>query len=232
MTSAHILALIPAYNESRRIADVVRQTQKHLPVLVVDDGSKDDTAARAEEAGASVVRQQPNQGKGAALRRGFRYALENGYEAVVTLDADGQHDPDELPKFLAKFEEEGTDLIIGYRRFNEMPPVRRLSNMLGTWLFSWAVGARILDNQSGYRLLSRRMIEGLLESLEAGFEFELEQIVVCAEQGYKLDWAPIRTIYEGEKSHIRPLKHVQNFVRVSLQTRQRLKQGAKKGGGQ
>jgi glycosyltransferase involved in cell wall biosynthesis len=224
MTSARVLALIPAYNEASRVADVVKKTEKYLPVLVVDDGSTDDTAARAEETGAAVLRQQPNQGKGAALRRGFLYALEYGYEAVITLDADGQHDPAELPKFLAQFEAEQSDLIIGYRHFNEMPLVRRISNTVGTWIFSWAVGTRILDNQSGYRLLSRRMIEALLESLEAGFEFEMEQIVVCAEREYKLVWVPIRTIYEGEKSHIRPLKHVQNFVRVSLQTRQRLKE--------
>jgi glycosyltransferase involved in cell wall biosynthesis len=225
MTSARVLALIPAYNEASRVADVVKKTEKHLPVLVVDDGSTDDTTARAEEAGATVLRQQPNQGKGAALRRGFLYALEYDYEAVITLDADGQHDPAELAKFLTQFEAEQSDLIIGYRHFNEMPLVRRISNTVGTWIFSWAVGVQILDNQSGYRLLSRRMIEALLESLEAGFEFEMEQIVVCAEREYKLVWVPIRTIYEGEKSHIRPLKHVQNFVRVSLQTRQRLKEG-------
>jgi hypothetical protein len=105
-----------------------------------------------------------------------------------------------------------------------MPLVRRISNTVGTSLFSWATGTPILDNQSGYRLLSRRMIEALLEGLEAGFEFEMEQIVVCMERDYKLAWVPIRTIYAGETSHIRPLHHVWNFVRVSLQTRKRLSQ--------
>lgn len=218
-----ILALIPAYNEATRVAGVVEHTQVHLPVLVVDDGSSDETAAQAEAAGATVLRQRPNAGKGAALRRGFRYALENGYQAVLTLDADGQHDPAEIPKFLECYATQNADLIVGYRQFNKMPPVRRLSNSLGTWFFSWAAGVKILDNQSGYRLLSRRMIEALLKGLEAGFEFEMEQIVVCVEQGYKLDWVPIRTIYEGEKSHIRPLKHAWNFLRVTVQTRKRLR---------
>lgn len=226
MTSPRILALIPAYNEQNRVADVVTRTQIHLPVVVVDDGSKDETAQRAEKAGATVLKQIPNAGKGAALRRGFRHMLEHNYDAVITLDADGQHDPAELPKFIECYQKNQSDLIIGYRQFHEMPLVRRLSNTFGTWLFSWAMNTRILDNQSGYRLLSRRMVEALMETLEAGFEFELEQLVVCVEQKYRLDWVPIRTIYEGEKSHIRPLQHVRNFVRVSLATRRRL-QGKK-----
>lgn len=221
-----ILALIPAYNEAILIAEVITKTSEFLPVLVVDDGSSDDTAAKAEAAGATVLRQIPNQGKGAALRRGFSYALEHGYDAVLSLDADGQHDPAEAVKFIKSFTETGADLIIGHRNFEQMPIVRRISNTFGTALFSWATGASILDNQSGYRLLSRRMIEALLEGLEAGFEFEMEQIVVCMERGYQLAWVPIRTIYAGETSHIRPLHHVWNFVRVSLQTRKRLSRSA------
>jgi glycosyltransferase involved in cell wall biosynthesis len=222
MTSANILALIPAYNEAKRVADVVTHTYKYLPVVVVDDGSSDETATQAERAAATVLRQEPNQGKGAALRRGFRYALEHGYEAVLTLDADGQHDPAEITKFLNCFAQTHADLIIGSRSFEQMPLIRRISNTLGTLFFSWATGTRILDNQSGYRLLSRRMIEALLESLEAGFEFEMEQIVVCIERGYPLAWVPIRTIYAGETSHIRPFQHGWNFLRVSLETRKRL----------
>src|SRR5574338_203 len=95
--------------------NLIKQAQAYLPVVVIDDGSKDDTAAQAEKAGAEVVRQIPNQGKGAALMRGFRYALERGCAATVMLDADGQHDPDEIPKFLQAFEETGADLIIGQR---------------------------------------------------------------------------------------------------------------------
>jgi glycosyltransferase involved in cell wall biosynthesis len=220
-----LLALIPAYNEATRVADVVTGAMAHLPVLVVDDGSTDATAEMAEEAGASVLSQVRNQGKGAALRAGFRWALDRGYEAVLTLDADGQHDPNEIPEFLRAYAEHRADLIIGARDFDQIPWVRRLANTLGRWTFSWALGQPVLDNQSGYRLISRRLLEATLSSRESGFEFEVEMIVTCVELGYALEWVSIRTIYAGEKSHINPLKHVYHFLRVVWQTRQRM-QGA------
>jgi glycosyltransferase involved in cell wall biosynthesis len=231
-----VLALIPGYEEGPRIGAVVERARRHLPVLVVDDGSTDDTAARAEAAGAVVLPQRPNQGKGAALRMGFRRALDEGYDAVVTLDADGQHDPDEIPRFLAAFA--GGDealagasgpagpaavaasgprpeLVIGRRDFGQMPPVRRLSNTLGGAAFSWAVGRPIPDNQSGYRLLGRRLMAAMVASRESGFEFEVEMIAVCIRRGWTLGWVPISTIYAGEPSHVRPIHHLRNFVRAT-----------------
>ena len=214
-----ILALIPAYNEASHIRDVVTGARTHLPVLVVNDGSTDDTATRAEEAGATLLDQIPNQGKGAALRAGFRWTLDAGYEAVITLDADGQHDPAEIPKFLGAYADDQADLIIGAREFEDMPPIRRLANTVGRWSFSWAIGQPILDNQSGYRLISRRLTEAILISGEAGFEFEVEMIVICVQRGFTLDWVPIRTIYADEGSHIRPWHHTVNFIRMVWQTR-------------
>ncbi len=216
--SARILALIPAYNEAGRVGPVIARTRKHLPVLVVDDGSTDDTAIVAENAGATVLRQRPNQGKGAALGAGFRQALDHGYDAVITLDADGQHDPDEIPAFLEAFSTQHADLIIGERNFSQMPFPRNISNTVGRWLFSWALGQPVRDNQSGYRLLSRRMMEATLASSEAGFEFEVEMIVTCVQQGYTLAGVPIRTIYAGETSHIKPLHQTIHFMRVLWQT--------------
>lgn len=223
MSNRKILALIPAYNEATRLAAVVSGALVHLPVLVVDDGSSDDTAAVAERAGATVLRQRPNQGKGVALRAGFRQAIAAGYDAVLTLDADGQHDPAEIPKFLEAYRRSQADLIIGARRFNQMPPLRRLANSLGRRAFSWALGQAVPDNQSGYRLIGRGLLAELLSSREQGFEFEVEMIVICVERGFKLAWVPIRTIYTGEGSHINPLQHVVNFGRVVWQTRQRLR---------
>jgi glycosyltransferase involved in cell wall biosynthesis len=214
LEGARLLALIPAYNEGPRIVDVVRGALAHLPVLVVDDGSTDDTSARAEVAGAEVIVQGPNQGKGAALRAGFGRALERGMDAVVTLDADGQHDPTEIPAFLDAYATMGAELIIGRRDFRRMPPIRRLSNEIGGRAFSWAVGRPIPDNQSGYRLIGSRLMARLLASRESGFEFEVEMITTAIRAGHPIAWVPIRTIYRGEPSHIQPWGHFMSFVRI------------------
>jgi glycosyltransferase involved in cell wall biosynthesis len=218
-----ILALIPGYNESERIRAVIDAARAFLPVVVVDDGSTDETAAIAEAAGATVLRQVPNQGKGAALKRGFRHAMENGFDAVLMLDADGQHDPAEIPKFLHAHATNNSDLIIGYRNFSEMPFKRKVANTVGRASISWAMGQKILDNQSGYRLVSRRLMQATLESDEAGFEFEVDMVVLCIRRGMRLDWVPIRTIYAGEGSHIKPWHHIKNFFRVVRKTRRLMK---------
>jgi glycosyltransferase involved in cell wall biosynthesis len=221
----NIVALIPGHQEGPRIAAVVAGARSFLPVVVVDDGSTDDTAAQAEAAGATVLVQRPNAGKGAALRAGFRHALEHGVAAVVTLDADGQHDPAEIPAFLAAFEATGAELIIGRRDFATMPLVRRLSNTLGGWVFSAAVGRRVADNQSGYRLIGRRLMTALLDSDESGFEFEVEMIARCIALGLPTADVPIRTIYAGEPSHIRPWRHFTEFLRVTRAARHIVKGG-------
>jgi len=215
------VALIPAYNAAHLLTPVVQGARAHLAVLVVDDGSADATAKVAEQAGATVILQRPNQGKGRALQTGFRRALADGYDAVLTLDADGQHDPAEIPKFLDRYDATHADLIIGARDFSTMPFIRKLSNTVGTRAFSWAMRRRIRDNQSGYRLISRRLVEATLQSEEAGFELEVEQIVICLEHGYQLDWVPIRTIYGDDDSHIKPLQHVVHFFRVVFASRRR-----------
>jgi len=217
------VAIIPAYNEARRIEPVIVETLKHLPVIVVDDGSDDDTSQVAEKLGAEVLLQNPNQGKGAALKAGFKRAIDQGFEAVVTLDADGQHDPAEIPKFTQLYEEIAADLIIGARDFSDMPPVRRIANWLGRHSFSWAMGETILDNQSGYRLISRRLMQELAVIEQEGFEFEVEMIVSCVQNGYDLEWVEIRTIYAGESSHINPIKHLTNYISLLLSTRRNVK---------
>ena len=218
------LAVIPAHDEAPRIGPVVSSAARFLSVLVVDDGSLDETATVAEGAGAQVVRQSPNQGKGAALRTGFRVALAQGAEAVITLDADGQHDPAELPGFLAEAARlaaagRPAELIVGRRDFRHMPPLRRLSNGLGRVALSAAVGRRIDDNQSGYRWVGRRLVAATLDSTESGFGFEVEMIAICLREGWRIEWLPIRTIYGDERSHIRPLRHLREFLAVTRRAR-------------
>lgn len=215
----HLIALIPAFQEGPRIAAVVSAAAGHLPVVVIDDGSTDDTAGVAAAAGAAVIRQAPNQGKGAALREGFRHALAAGADAVVTLDADGQHDAADIPRFLDAFEADGPSLIVGQRSFGAMPPIRRLSNTIGGWVFSAAVGRRVADNQSGYRLIDRRLMAVLLDSHESGFAFEVEMIARAIALDLLIAWVPIRTIYAGEPSHIRPLAHFAEFLRAARDAR-------------
>lgn len=215
----NIIALIPAFNEAERIQPVIQVARRYLPVLVVDDGSRDDTAAVARSSGAEVVSQSPNQGKGVALRLGFQRMLELGCEAGITLDADGQHDPAEIGAFLAAYQAGRPDLILGTRNFSQIPPVRQLANRLGQLSFSWALGHPIQDNQSGYRLISRRLMEAVLKSQEMGFEFEVEMILIAVQRGYAIVEVPIRTIYGSERSHIQPLKHILGFIRILIHTR-------------
>jgi glycosyltransferase involved in cell wall biosynthesis len=219
-----VLVLVPAHDEAPRIGGVVSGAVRHGPVLVVDDGSSDRTAAVAATAGAAVLRQQPNQGKGAALRAGFAAALEGGFEAVITLDGDGQHDPAEIPTFLGAYARRSvagqpTELIVGQRDFSRMPVSRRLANTLGTLTLSAAVGRWIPDNQSGYRLIGRRLMAAMASSHEDGFAFEVEMIAVCLREGWPLAWVPIRTIYGDETSHIQPGRHLREFLAVTGRAR-------------
>jgi glycosyltransferase involved in cell wall biosynthesis len=219
--AADVLAVIPAHDEASRIGPVIREAVRHLPVLVVDDGSADETAAVARAAGATVLEQRPNQGKGAALRAGFRQALEAGVAAVVTLDADGQHDPAEIPTFLgaARLDHGGPELVVGRRDFGSMPLVRRISNATGTLVLSAALGRWVPDNQCGYRRIGRRLMAAMLDSRDAGFAFEVEMIAVCLREGWPMAWLPIRTIYADEASHIRPLRHLREFLAVTARAR-------------
>jgi len=224
MSETSILALIPAWNEATRIGPIVKTTRARLPVVVVDDGSDDDTPAVAEAAGATVVRHSQREGKGVALMTGFDWALEQGYDAVITLDADGQHDPADIPKFLAAYAAGAGDLIIGQRDFSQMPFPRLFTNPFGSWLLSLALGTRIYDNQSGYRLHSRRFLE-TLDLTTTGFELEVEVIIHAVCRGVRIGWVDIRTIYDIDKvSYFHPIKDTARFFgMVWYAWRQRMK---------
>ena len=209
--------MIPARDEAPRIGAVVRGAALHAPVLVIDDGSVDGTAEAARAASVEAVLRHPeSRGKGEALRTGFQAALARGADALITLDGDGQHDPAEIPAFLAARRATSADLVVGARDFRSMPLSRRLANTLGRRVLRWAARADIPDNQSGYRLVSRRLMEAMLESgTEPGFGFEVEEIAMCLKRGWRIEWVPIRTIYGDEASHIRATTHVARFLRLA-----------------
>jgi glycosyltransferase involved in cell wall biosynthesis len=208
--SEKTVVLIPAYNASRTVGDVVKACRDVVSnVVVIDDGSRDDTAAAAKSAGADVVSHPKNRGKGGALKSGFAWALEHGYDAVITLDADGQHLPREIPKFLRAREETRADLIIGGRAhlFGEMLPRRRLANRFSAWSIAMASGARITDSQSGFRLYSANLLRHLRLRTD-GFDMESEVIVHAGRRGFKVLTIPIDLGFvDGiSTSHYKPLK--------------------------
>jgi glycosyltransferase involved in cell wall biosynthesis len=224
-----VVAIVPAHDEVTRIGPVVRALVAHgLPVLVVDDGSNDDTADEARAAGARVLSLSPNRGKGAALKAGFQEVLASAAaprrEAILTLDGDGQHDPAEVPALLSAWKDSGADLVVGARDYLQMPPVRWFTNSLSKLVFSWAVGVKVPDNQSGYRLRTRRLAEADLASTEQGFAFEVEEIAICVGRGYRLVWVPIKTIYGTETSDIKVWSHFVSFMRVTGRARRRVRE--------
>lgn len=213
------VALIPAWNEGRMVQGVVRDAAEHLPVVLVDDGSDDDTPELAEREGALVLRHEKNQGKGAALRTGFMWAVEERVGAVVTLDADGQHDPREIPKFLVVHRASGAELVIGRRDFQRMPFPRCYTNPFGSWLLSLAVGELIHDNQSGYRLYDRDLLR-VLDLDSEGFEFEVEVIGAALQNDLRIAWVDISTIYNTQtRSYFHPLRDSARFLRTVWQAR-------------
>lgn len=209
-----VIALIPAYNEARFISDVVKGAAKYVPVVVIDDGSSDGTGGAAALAGAKVVAHGRNQGKGKALLTGFDYAINRGVDAAITLDADGQHDPDEIPLFIEAFRSGQGDIIIGKRQYNQMPTKSRFGNRIGSFFLRFAMGRPIPDNQSGYRLLSLDAMKKVRPT-STRFEAEVEMLLRADFAGLTVGWVPIRTIYNEKKSHFRPVQDSLLFFKMT-----------------
>jgi len=217
--------LIPAYNEGERIAAVVRDVLEVCPnVIVVDDGSPDNTADVARDAGATVVLvQNPNQGKGAALNRGFEHARQQGYEFVVTIDGDGQHATDDIPAFIDAYAQ-GIPVVIGNRMSDTatMPFVRRLTNRFMSWLISRKMGQRVPDTQNGFRLYKTSVIPEMQTGSQR-FAAESEILLELASNGVKVGAVPIKVIYRDEKSKINPIKDTYRFFKMLRDWEQRNK---------
>ncbi len=196
----NILYLIPAYNSELNIRSVIDRVSDYTDnILVVDDGSVDETSHVVMNSRATLICHPVNRGKGAALKSGFAYALENNYEAVITLDADGQHDPKYIPGFLELYGSTKADMIIGSRAGDkaDMPRDRRVSNFLTSGILTLLTGCSIEDSQCGYRLISRRLLESVI--LESNrFELETEIIIKAVQQGFKIRFLPIKVVY-GKK---------------------------------
>jgi len=212
-----VCAIIPCFNEARSIARIVAGVRQHLAMaLVVDDGSTDATAREAERAGAIVLKQPRNLGKGAALKAGFAWAAERGYRAALTLDGDGQHDTNEIPLFLSEFNNGSCDIAVGNRMTDlaPMPPLRRWTNRFTSWALSRMAGQRIYDSQCGYRLISIATWKAVrLETRR--YELESEILIRACRHGARLRQVKVRTIYfHAAQSKINPITDAYRFVRL------------------
>jgi len=204
------LIVIPAYNEELTIGSVVALAKKYGDVLVVDDGSSDRTSEIAKEAGAIVIRHERNVGKGQALKTGFEYALSRGYDFVVTLDADGQHNPDEIPLLLEPTIKGEADLVIGSRYLNESKKKIPVYRRFGLWVLNKStkvVAGVDVDSQSGFRAINRKALEKLnLNSTD--YSVETDMVVKVREEGLKIKEVPISVRYDVPKKHKKnPVSH-------------------------
>jgi glycosyltransferase involved in cell wall biosynthesis len=200
---------IPAFNEERAIAKVVIRSRKHADqVLVVDDGSDDDTGLIADGLGAVVVRHEKNLGKGAGIRDCFEWAKRNGADVLVTLDGDGQHDPSKIPVLIEALGSSDADVVIGSRtvRPRDMPRYRWLGERALDLATQVKIGERVVDAQSGFRAYSRRAIEGLVAA-EYGMGVDSETIMRAHRAGMRIVEVPITASYAGKSSSRNPLMH-------------------------
>ena len=200
------VVLIPAYQAENSVGEVVLATLRHIPrVLVVDDGSTDQTGERAAETGAEVLRQPENSGKGSAVRTGLERILTSDATHVVFLDADGQHDPDDLPALL-EAARQGDSFVIGSRvaRPEETPAVRYRTNEIGSRILTRMTGHEVEDGQSGYRVIAADVLRRLKLNAR-GYLIETEILLKAAPHVARFRHVPVRAIYGGP-SHFRPFR--------------------------
>jgi glycosyltransferase involved in cell wall biosynthesis len=210
--------LIPAYNASLTLGELLSRTVSVIAadsIIVIDDGSTDATAQIAEHHRVHLVRHPSNRGKGTALQTGFDRCLDGTFDAVITMDADLQHRPEDIPRFIERHRLLRRDIIIGSRlhRLKGMPIHRILSNTITTFLVRARTGAHVADSQSGFRFISAAVLKSVrLDS--TGYEAETEFLIKAAQKGFTVDSIPIDTIYAGEKSHMKHIETTIHFIRT------------------
>lgn len=213
-----VCVVIPAYNEAGRIGGVVRAVREYLPdVVVVDDCSTDGTGGEAREAGALVLRHPENRGKGAALKTGLDQAVRWGHDAAITMDGDGQHDPGDIPRFIARALQTGADIVIGTRMHDVrgMPFHRYCTNRITSGILSALTRRRLTDTQSGHRLIRTRIWPSL-RITSSRYEAESEILLEASTRGTKIEEIEISTTYRDESSKIHPFLDTVRFIRLML----------------
>ncbi len=210
-------AVIPAYQDEKHIGDIVGRTRERLDhVLVIDDGSSDQTAHCAREAGAEVIVHGENRGKGEAIKTGLGHWLDREVTWAILLDSDGQHLPEEIDLFIAAAASATRPtFFIGNRMNNlaDMPFIRRVVNRYMSRHISRVCGQEIPDTQCGFRMLDRQLIPELLGGGQR-FDYESEVLIIASRKGYRIESVPITTVYTDQVSKIHPLRDAIGFFKM------------------
>jgi len=216
-----IIAAIPCLNEGQFISDIVTRARRYVDrVIVVDDGSTDNTCEIAKATGAEVIRHETRQGAGAATRSAFEAAKTYDADILITLDGDGQHNPDEIPQVLAPILRGEADLVIGSRflqpnlnqsqpvstSLNHAPKYRKFGIDIINWLYNFGSKFRVSDSQSGFRAHSRKLFEAI-DITEKGFGFSVQVLIQARQKGFLVKEVPISCIYHPESSSLNPMAH-------------------------
>ncbi len=219
-----VLAASPCFNEQNFIGDVVTRARKYVDqVIVIDDGSTDDTAKVAQAAGAEVIRHEARKGAGAATKSGFQAAKRSNADILVTLDGDGQHNPEDIPKLLAPIRSNEADLVIGSRFLpptqqtqqtlrtqgtpqTPIPRYRKFGINVITWLYNLGSEVKVSDSQSCFRAHSRRLIDAI-NITEDGFGFSVQVLIQVRRKSFTIKEVPISCLYHPQGSSLNPVVH-------------------------
>jgi glycosyltransferase involved in cell wall biosynthesis len=218
MPKTNAVAIIPCYNHEKHLEALLGNIYQQVPnwdIVLVDDGSTDDSSLTAAHMGCKVLRHPENLGKGAALWTGIQWGLTQGEDWFLFLDADGQHSPEAIPWFLEAADAAGATFVMGNRLHDvsAMPYHRRLSNWITSWILSRKTGQKMHDSQCGFRLIHRSCIEGFRPTTRR-YETETEILLYAARNGARFASVNIPTIYQGQRSSIDNVRDTVRFVRV------------------
>jgi glycosyltransferase involved in cell wall biosynthesis len=216
-----VAAVIPAFNEARTIRDVAERTLRHVPfVVVVDDGSTDGTGAALAGLSVTLLRNDGNRGKAVSLAKGAEHALARGAGAILTLDADGQHRPEDIFRLVAAYERNPGAVVIGSRLHDRdrIPRDRYLANRFANFWVAWASGQPIADSQSGFRIYPAALLREVRPRADraSGFVFESEILIEAGRRGVRLINVPISAIYpaRARRSYFRPVLDIAQIARM------------------